>query len=108
MWKQSCCYGASLGKTYDRKRAYELFDLAETNMQPKKFLVNMLTTFRGDALERDGRWPEAEKLYYAAWKEDPTQLHFLYKTVHNTGMSIRDSFSRRKNCKRRFSVDTLT
>jgi len=72
-------YGASLGKTYDRKRAYELFDLAETNMQPKKFLVNMLTTFRGDALERDGRWPEAEKLYYAAWKEDPTQLHFLYK-----------------------------
>lgn len=39
----------------------------------------MLTTFRGDALERDGRWPEAEKLYYAAWKEDPTQLHFLYK-----------------------------
>lgn len=45
-------YGASLGKTYDRKRAYELFDLAETNMQPKKFLVNMLTTFRGDALER--------------------------------------------------------
>lgn len=72
-------YGASLGKTYDRKRVYELFDLAETNMQPKKFLVNMLTTFRGDALERDGRWPEAEKLYYAAWKEDPTQLHFLYK-----------------------------
>ena len=101
-------YGASLGKTYDRKRAYELFDLAETNMQPKKFLVNMLTTFRGDALERDGRWPEAEKLYYAAWKEDPTSCTSCIRSVHNTGMSIRDSFSRRKNCKRRFSVDTLT
>ena len=72
-------YGASLGKTYDRKRAYELFDLAETNMQPKKFLVNLLTTFRGDALKRDGRWPEAEKLYYAAWKKDPDQLNFLYE-----------------------------
>lgn len=72
-------YGASLGKTYDRKRAYELFDLAETNMQPKKFLVNLLTTFRGDVLKRDGRWPEAEKLYYAAWKKDPTQLNFLYE-----------------------------
>lgn len=72
-------YGASLGKTYDRKRAYELFDLAEQNMQPKKFLVNMLTTFRGDALKRDGRWTEAEKLYYTAWKKDPTQLNFLYE-----------------------------
>ncbi len=72
-------YGASLGKTYDRKRAYELFDLAEKNMQPKKFLVNLLTTFRGDVLKRDGRWPEAEKLYYAAWKKDPTQLNFLYE-----------------------------
>lgn len=72
-------YGASLGKTYDRKRAYELFDQAELNMQPKKFFVNLLTTFRGDALQRDGRWNEAEKLYYAAWKKDPTQLNFLYE-----------------------------
>lgn len=48
-------------------------------MQPKKFLVNLLTTFRGDALKRDGRWPEAEKLYYAAWKKDPDQLNFLYE-----------------------------
>ena len=72
-------YGASLGKTYDRKRAYELFDQAEANMQPKKYLVNLLVTFRGDALQRDRRWDEAEKLYYTAWKKDPTQLNFLYE-----------------------------
>lgn len=72
-------YGAAIGKTYDRKRAYELFDLAERNMQPKKFLVNLLVTLRGDILKRDGRWEEAEKLYYAAWKEDPAQLSFLYE-----------------------------
>ena len=30
-------------------------------------------------MQRDGRWNEAEKLYYAAWKKDPTQLNFLYE-----------------------------
>lgn len=72
-------YGAAIGKTYDRKRAFELLDQAELNMQPKPFLVNMLTTFRGNVLQRDGRWNEAEKLYYAAWKADPKQLIFLYE-----------------------------
>lgn len=72
-------YGAAIGKTYDRKLAYKLFDLAEMNMQPKNFLVNLLTSLRGDVLERDGRWLEAERLYYAAWKKDPTQLNFLYE-----------------------------
>lgn len=76
-------YGAAIGKTYNRRQAYDLFDQAERNMQPKKFLANLLITLRGDILERDGRWREAEHLYYAAWKKDPTQLNFLYKiNVH--------------------------
>lgn len=53
-------YGASLGKTYDRQRAYQLFDQAEECMKPKSFFVNLLTTFRGSTLERDGRFKEAE------------------------------------------------
>lgn len=72
-------YGATLGKTYDRKRAYQLFDLAEEAMKPKRFLVNQLATFRGDVLERDGRFDEADKVYYAAWKSDPEQLNFLFQ-----------------------------
>lgn len=72
-------YGATLGKTYDRKRAYQLFDLAEETMKPKRFFVNLLATFRGDALERDGRPEEADKVYYAAWKNDPEQLNFLFQ-----------------------------
>ncbi len=43
----------------------------------------MLFRSRGDILERDGRWKEAEHLYYAAWKKDPAQLNFLYEiNVH--------------------------
>lgn len=76
-------YGAAIGKTYDRRLAYKLFDQAERNMQPKKFLSNLLVTLRGDILDRDGRWREAERLYYAAWKKDPAQLNFLYEiNVH--------------------------
>lgn len=71
--------GAALGKTYDRKRAYQLFDQAEENMKPKKFLLNLLLTFRGETLSRDGRRLEAQKLYYEAWKNDPTRLDLLYK-----------------------------
>ena len=70
-------YGASLGKTYDRKRSYQLFDLAEETMQPKRFYVNLLTSYRADALQRDGRFNDAEKIYYEAWKKDPGQLNFL-------------------------------
>lgn len=72
-------YGGTLGKTYDRQRAYELFDRAEECMKPKKFFVNLLATFRGSALERDGRFNEAEKVYYEAWKKDPIQLNLLYE-----------------------------
>ena len=70
-------YGVALGKTYDRKRAYQLFDLAEQNMQPKPFFTNLLVSFRYDVLNRDGRYADAEKLYYEAWKKNPEDLKFL-------------------------------
>lgn len=82
-------FGAALGKTYDRKRAYQLFDQAEECMKPKKFYINLLANFRGSVLVRDGRFAEAEKIYYDAWKKDPTQLNFLYEI--NKHYWIRDS-----------------
>lgn len=76
-------YGVALGKTYDRRRAYQLFDQAEECMKPKKLLVNLLISSRGSVLEKDGRYAEAEKLYYEAWKKDPTQLNYLYEIAKN-------------------------
>lgn len=70
-------YGATIGKTYDRKRAFELFDVAEQNMKPKRLFVNLLASSRADVLRRDRRYDEAEKIYYEAWKNDPSQLSFL-------------------------------
>lgn len=89
-------YGATLGKTYDRKRAYELFDQAEECMKPKKFHVNLLVSFRGSTLERDGRFDEADKVYYSAWKKDPTQLNFLYEINKHRWLRESDLFKDEK------------
>lgn len=75
----SILLGASLGKTYDRKRAYQLFDQAEKNMSPKEFFVNLLVNYRGETLWRDGRFDEASALYYEAWKADKSKLELLSK-----------------------------
>lgn len=71
--------GASLGKTYDRKRAYQLFDQAEENMKPKKFLTDLLLTYRGETMWRDGRMREAETLFYEVWKKDLSRIDLLFK-----------------------------
>lgn len=82
--------GAALGKTYDRKRAYQLFDQAEANMKPKQFLVDLLITSKGQTYQRDGRREEAEKLYYKAWKENPRNLIWLNKILSAYGLRARD------------------
>ncbi len=60
--------GSALGKTYDRKHAYTLFDKAEQNMQPKEYMVNQLYLFRGETYQKDSRYNEAARLYYELWK----------------------------------------
>lgn len=59
--------GAALGRTYDRKRAYVLFDQAEEMMQPGEFLVNLLDNSRAETLVRDRRIREAIQIYYKMW-----------------------------------------
>lgn len=51
--------GSALGKTYDRKRAYDLFDRAEKGLEPNRFLVNQLLAFRAETYQKDGRYKEA-------------------------------------------------
>ena len=41
--------GSALGRTYDRRRAFALFDRAEALMQPAPALTDMLTRFRSSA-----------------------------------------------------------
>jgi tetratricopeptide (TPR) repeat protein len=60
--------GAALGRTYDRKRAYQLFDRVEELMQPNPAYVNLLTEFRGTSYYRDGRFHEASSLLYPLYQ----------------------------------------
>lgn len=71
--------GAALGKTYDRKRAFLLFDQAEKLMQPNEALVNMLLTSRSETLFKDGRQREAEGLLYKAWLANKDRLDLLFR-----------------------------
>lgn len=69
--------GSALGKTYDRKRAYDLFDKAEAGLEPNRFLVNQLLAFRAETYQKDGKYKEASRLFYEAWKKNPDRLDFL-------------------------------
>jgi tetratricopeptide (TPR) repeat protein len=63
--------GSTLGRTYDRKRAYLLFDQVERFMQPEQAIVNLLMQFRAETYYRDNRFREASALYYQLWSAGP-------------------------------------
>lgn len=71
--------GAALGKTYDRKRAFKLFDRAEQLMQPDEALANMLLVSRGETLWADGQGRKADALFYAAWLDNKDRLDYLFR-----------------------------
>lgn len=71
---------SALGRTYDRQKAFALFDLAESLMQPNQALVNMLKQFRAETLVRDGKINQAATLYYELWNDNkkPNYLHQIW------------------------------
>jgi len=69
--------GSALGKSYDRKRAFALFDEAEENMKPDPVLVRQLLRFRAETYRKDGNIEMSDKLYYQAWKNEPENLDLL-------------------------------
>ncbi|WP_234347296.1 tetratricopeptide repeat protein [Parabacteroides bouchesdurhonensis] len=71
--------GSSLGKTYDRKRAYVLLDKAEEGLAPDPLLATKLLLYRGETLQKDKRYKEAVQLYYRYWKDNPDKLDILFK-----------------------------
>ncbi|MDR1162203.1 MAG: tetratricopeptide repeat protein [Tannerellaceae bacterium] len=86
--------GAALGKTYDRKRAYLLFSKAEEGMKPDPFLLNQLTLFRAEMLQKDMRHQEAIALYYQLWKANPSRLDPLWRIA---SMTLRNDQSEYEN-----------
>jgi len=62
--------GSALGRTYDRKRAIQLFDRVEELMQPNPGLVNLLKQFRADTHYRTGQYREAGVIFYQLWTSD--------------------------------------
>lgn len=79
--------GSALGKTYDRKRAFVHFDLAEDGLKPNEFLVNQLLQFRAETTWKDFRHKEASALYYQLWKKKPERLDFLNWAVQGYRVS---------------------
>ena len=71
--------GASLGKTYDRKRAFKLFDQAELLMQPEEALTNLLLISRSETLRKDGRPHESDAMLYSAWLKNKHRLDYLFR-----------------------------
>ena len=75
-----CLYlGSALGQTYDRKRAFLLFDKAEEMLKPSFTHKLQLGTFRADTYWRDGNKKMAGQLYYGLWKEYPGRMDLLYQ-----------------------------
>ena len=69
--------GAALGRTYDRKRAYALFDRTEELIQPNPTYLNLLKEFRGTTYFRDNRCREGSDILYPLWQENK-RLDFLW------------------------------
>jgi tetratricopeptide (TPR) repeat protein len=86
--------GSALGKTYDRQRAYLLLNKAEEGMKPEPFLLNQLTLFRAETLQRDMRFQEAIALYYQLWKANPSRLDPLWRI---SSMTFRSNQSEYEN-----------
>jgi tetratricopeptide (TPR) repeat protein len=92
--------GSTLGKTYDRKRAFTLLDKAEENLKPDPLLLRQLLLFRAETYQKDGNSDISDKLYYQAWKEEPENLnllaHLLRNYNFNTIEGIKDETMRAK------------
>jgi tetratricopeptide (TPR) repeat protein len=66
--------GSALGRTYDRKRALDLFEWVETFLLPQNqaygaylAYTDLLLQFRAETFTRDGRRNEAAAIYYQQW-----------------------------------------
>ena len=92
--------GSALGRTYDRKSAYKLFDRAEELMQLNPAYLHLLTEFRGTTFYRDGRFNEASVLLYPLWQMNKRSdlLDIIWYCHGNTNVNnIKDDAERERS-----------
>lgn len=91
--------GSALGRTYDRRRAFALFDRAERLMQPAPALADMLVRFRAETFDRDGQREKADALYYRLWTERRRfdLLGRIWEHYNDTERAEKDEVYARRN-----------
>ena len=75
-----CLYlGSALGNSYDRKRAFVMFDKAEAELNIPTTHHLLLKLYRADIHKLNGQEKIASQLYYELWDEYQWRLDFLSK-----------------------------
>jgi tetratricopeptide (TPR) repeat protein len=69
--------GASIGRTYDIKQAFQYFDKAEKLMEPDEYWSDILIQFRAEMFVKTGSCNKGAELYYRLWKKEKKQLSWL-------------------------------
>lgn len=98
--------GSALGRTYDRKRAFELFEHAERLMQPNVAYVNMLKQFRAETYVRDGNHDKGAALYYELWIEN-RKINYLAQIWQLYRISDLSKVTEEKHLQRCLFINTL-
>lgn len=79
--------GGALALSYDRPRAFKLFDKAEFYMQPKPEWASMIALYKAEAYKRMGKLLEANRFYSKSYRIRPkrsllyemAQLFYRYR-----------------------------
>ena len=88
--------GHALGRSYDRRRALQLFDRVEVLMQPAQAYVDLLVQFRADVYIFEGRLAEAYQLWLTYKRRDI--LSNMYNRIGNITLSRTEDEDMRARC----------
>jgi len=69
--------GSILGKKGEEKKAFELLGIAENNMRPDSVHIRQLIKFKAETYRQAGKFSESDKLFYQAWKDNPSDTDML-------------------------------
>jgi len=93
--------GSSLGKTYDPVRAFQLFNKAETLMEPDPFWSEKLMQYRAETYLRTGERNKGVALYYKLWQNEEKierQLPWLQLIQRSYSLNNNTSDEDRQRC----------
>ena len=88
--------GSAYGRSYDRKRAYYLFDRVEELMKPNQTYVDLVQQFRADAYVREGRILEAYQIWLINQQSD--LLSNIYSRIGTVDLKKITNDDERSRC----------